>query len=119
MTTLTNIQNLENQIADLFLQIEAKQHEIAVFAYTCSEGQFNEFLDDVEQSVTICGMEFSPSDILKNCDPIAYRCAKSDYEADFDLSDCEEYQDLQTELDELESQLDDLQTELDDLESED
>lgn len=119
MTTLSNIQHIENQIAELFLQIEAKQHEIAIFDYSCDDAQFDEFLDDVEQSVTIYGIEFYPSDILKNCDPIAYRCAKSDYEANFELSDCEEYQDLQAELDELESELDDLQTELDDLGSED
>ncbi len=126
------IESLNQQIKQLERDIEDKQGEIATaqsnivtFEFSCTEEQFNDFLDDVEQSVTIYGIESYPSDILKNCDPIAYRCAKSDYESNFDVSDCEEYQELQkqleeleTELDELESQLDDLQTELDGLESE-
>ena len=119
MTKLNNVERLNRDIEDKQGEIATVQSNIETFEFSCTEEQFNDFLDEIEQSVTICGMEFYPSDILKNCDPIAYRCEKADYEANFDLSDCEEYQDLQNQLDELESQLDDLQTELDDLESED
>ena len=118
MTTLNNIEQLQRDIEDKQGEITTVQSNIETFEFSCTEEQFNDFLDDAEQSITIWGMEFYPSDILKNCDPVAYRCAKSDYEANFDVSDCEEYQDLQKEIEELESQLDDLQTELDDLESE-
>ena len=119
MTTLTNVEQLKRDIEDKQGEIATIQSNIETFEYTCTEEQFDDFLDDVEQSVNIYGIEFYPSDILKNCDPVAYRCAKADYEANFDVSDCEEYQEFQSELDELESQLDDLQSELDDLESED
>ncbi len=132
MSINQQIEILESKIDLIKLEIEDKQGEIATiqsnietFEYICTEEQFDEFLDDVEQSVSIYGIEFYPSDILKNCDPTAYRCAKIDYEADLELENCEEYKDmiieleeLETELDELESQLDDLQTELDELESE-
>ena len=62
-------------------------------------------------------MEFYASDILKSCDPVAYRCSKSDYESNFDLDDCEEYNDLKDQLSDLESELEELNDQLDDLQS--
>ena len=109
------IANVESKIESLNKEIKIKQHEIDSFEYEVSESDFDEFLDDVEESVTIYGITFYPSDILKNCDPIAYRCAKSDYESDFDLDDVEEYQDLKQELEELENQLEDCESELEEL----
>lgn len=106
---------LESKIDAIKAKIESKQNEINRFEYEISESDFDEFLDDTEESVTVFGMEFYPSDILKNCDPIAYRCAKSDYESSYDLDDCEEYCDLKDELEELESELEDLESELEDL----
>jgi hypothetical protein len=44
-----------------------------------SDNDFIEFLDSVEDPVTIFGLTFSPSDIVKNLDPIAFRVMKSDY----------------------------------------
>jgi PHD/YefM family antitoxin component YafN of YafNO toxin-antitoxin module len=46
-----------------------------------TDADFIEFLDSVEDPVTIFGLTFSPSDIVKNLDPIAFRVMKSDYEA--------------------------------------
>lgn len=100
-------------IDDLKEKIEAKQLEINTFEYEISESDFDEFLDEIEEPVKVCGMELYPSDVLKNCDPIAYRCAKSDYESSYDLDDCEEYQDLKDELELLEYKLELLVAELD------
>ena len=46
-----------------------------------TDNDFIEFLDSVEDPVTIFGLTFSPSDIVKNLDPIAFRVMKSDYES--------------------------------------
>ena len=88
--------------------------------------EFDEFLDDCHETYNLGGMTFYPSDVLKSCDPIAYRCAKSDYESNYDLDNCGEYTDmveqlesLNNELDDLENELSDLMDELDNLESED
>lgn len=129
-----------NTINEMNAQIEAKQSEIDfinksislltynidTFEYECSENEFDEFLDDCHETYNLGGMTFYPSDILKSCDPIAYRCAKSDYESNFDLDDCEEYKDmveqlesLNNELEDLENELSDLMDELDNLESND
>ena len=111
------IEMLESKIDAIKADIKNKQSEIDNFEYEISESDFDEVLDD-EGSVTVCGMEFYPSDILKNCDPVAYRLTKSDYESNCDLDDVPEYADLKDELEALESELEDLKDELESLESE-
>lgn len=108
------IETIENNIAELNTLIQEKQKEIDSFEYEVSESDFDEFLDEIESEVTVCGMTFYPSDILKSCDPVAYRCAKSDYESNFDLDDVEEYNDLKQELEDLESKLEEFESELED-----
>ena len=111
------IEMLESKIDAIKADIENKQSEINSFEYEVSEEDFDSYLDD-EGSVTVCGIEFYPSDILKSCDPIAYRCAKSDYESNYDLDDVAEYSDLKDELEALESELEDFESKLEDLQSE-
>lgn len=118
---MTNLETLKEQIAKLESSIEdvqseitSKQSEIDNFEYECSEREFDDYLDDGGEERTSVG-SFYPSDILKNCDPVAYRCAKSDYESNFDLDDCEEYSNLKDELEELESDLEEFESELEDL----
>ena len=100
------IEMLESKIDAIKADIESKQSEINNFEYEISEGDFDSYLDD-DVLVTVCGLEFYPSDILKSCDPTAYRCAKSDYESNYDLDDVEEYCDLKEELEALQSELED------------
>lgn len=109
------IEMLESKIGAIKAKIEIKQSEINNFEYEISESDFDEFLDKIEQPVNVCGMQFYPSDILKSCDPIAYRCAKSDYESNYDLDDVEEYADLKDELEALEAELEEFESELEDL----
>lgn len=109
------IEMLESKIDSIKVDIENKQSEINSFEYEISESDFDEFLDDTEQSVNVCGMGFYPSDILKSCDPIAYRCSKADHESNYDLDDVEEYTDLKDELESLEAELEDFESELEDL----
>lgn len=122
MNTIDQVQNaiyeVEKNIGAIEIAISDKQKEIDSFEYEVSESEFDDFLDDVESSVVICGMEFQASDILKSCDPVAYRCAKIDYESNYDLDDIEEYNDLKDELESLEEQLSDLENDLDELNDE-
>ena len=122
MNTIEQVQNaiaeVESKLANVNQQIKDKQHDIDSFEYSCTEYEYDEFLDEIEGSITVAGMEFFPSDILKSCDPVAYRCAKNDYESNYDLDNCEEYNDLKDELESLEDQLSDLENELDELNGE-
>jgi hypothetical protein len=49
-----------------------------------TEEMFDEWLDDVYPTYAIAGITLYPSQILKNCDPIAYRIALSEIEDDED-----------------------------------
>jgi hypothetical protein len=44
--------------------------------------EFDEMLDECYPTVEIGGVTFYPSQIVKDCDPIAYRVWLSDWEAD-------------------------------------
>jgi hypothetical protein len=44
-----------------------------------AKDNYDAFLNDCYEVVTVGYSEFYPSDILKNCDPIAYRCGFADY----------------------------------------
>ena len=121
MRNLLDIQNdinvKENSINVLTEIIEQVKIGINSFEYECSESEFDEYLDEEGEQHTSVG-SFYPSDILKSCDPISYHCAKSDYEANYDLDDCEEYTNMQNELENLESELDDLENDLEELQNE-
>lgn len=41
---------------------------------------FDEFIDETNQTVTIMGIDFDPSRILKELDPTAYRCGLAGFE---------------------------------------
>ena len=43
--------------------------------------QFEDYINDSYGRIEICGMVFFASDILKECDPIAYRVYLSDFES--------------------------------------
>jgi hypothetical protein len=43
--------------------------------------EFEDYLNDAYPKVTIAGIVFFPSDILRECDPIAFRVYQSDFES--------------------------------------
>ena len=78
---------------------------------------FDECLDEAG-SIEVAGYTFYPSQILKECDPIAYRCGLNDYaDSMFNKEETEEYQVLQEEINQLESGIENLECEIEDLEN--
>lgn len=41
--------------------------------------EFDEVLDEAQEAIVICGITFSPSDILAELDPIAYNMYAGEY----------------------------------------
>ena len=52
-----------------------------------TEEMFDEWLDDVYPTYEIAGITLYPSQILKNCDPIAYRVALADIDYEEEEND--------------------------------
>lgn len=98
--------------------IYAKQRKIRNFSYEMTEEEYDAMLDECYEEIEICGALFSASYALKNLDPVAYRCGKSDYEGSKDLEEVPEYIALVEELEELEEKETDLENEIEDLENE-
>lgn len=46
-----------------------------------TEEEYDEFLDECYGEVVIGCITFSPSTVLRECDPIAYRCGLTDYDS--------------------------------------
>ena len=113
---MRTIEQVQTEIENLELNVSELKYDIDGFEYSMTEAEFDDYLDELGEQHTSVG-SFYPSDILKNCDPVAYRCAKSDYEGNFDLDDCTEYTDMVEELESLESELESLKDELKKLES--
>ena len=111
---MRTIEQVQTEIENLELNITELKSDIDNFEYSMTDSEFDDILDEEGEQHTSVG-SFHPSDILKNCDPVAYRCAKSDYESDYDLDDCEEYTDMVEQLESLNNELEDLQSELSDL----
>ena len=110
MTTMTaaekaiQVAALKKQIADLENKID--NFEIDEDKY---DENYDEWLDEVYGEIMIGNISFLPSRILKELDPIAYRCGFSDYIDSLDIEDDEEYQELQTELEEAKEELAELE----------
>ena len=44
-----------------------------------SEQDFDRYLDDIYEEIKIGSLSWSPAEVLKKMDPIAYRTAMSEY----------------------------------------
>lgn len=88
-------EELKSEIEDLREQIRSLNED---GDYTGDQIQeYNDMLDECYEPWVFCGMEFMPSTILRECDPIGWRCGMNDY---FDSR----LQDLEYELENLEYQ---------------
>lgn len=56
-----------------------KQLEGCIAEY--ADNSYDDLLDEDNEEYKIGYLTFSASDVLKNCDPVAYRCGQSDYES--------------------------------------
>ena len=82
------------------------------------EDQFDDMLNDSIPEIEIGCLTYSPSHVLKNVDPTAYRCSLNDFVDSLDVEDSDEYKELQEEIDQLKYDIEELESEIEDLESE-
>ena len=106
------IRKMQAQIAD-----KEKQQSNIEFDPDDFADQFDESLDESIPEIEIGCLTYSPSHVLKNVDPVAYRCGLNDFVNSLDVEDSDEYKDLQEEIDQLKSDIEDLESEIEDLEN--
>lgn len=110
---------LESAITEKQAEIEAKQREIDNFEIDVDEHE-EDFCNSLDEQgdVIIGSLHYSPSYVLREVDPTAYRCGLVDFVDSLDVSDDPGYKELEEELESLEDELTDLESELEELEEE-
>ena len=106
------IRKMQSQIADK--EKQQSQIELDPDDYVT---KFDESLDESIPEIEIGCLTYSPSHVLKNVDPTAYRCSLNDFVDSLDVEDSDEYKALQDEIDQLQSDIEDLENEIEDLEN--
>ena len=107
------IRKIKTLIADKEKQQDQIEYDPDDFA-----DQFDESLDESIPEIEIGCLTYSPSYVLKNVDPTAYRCGLNDFVDSLDVEDSDEYKALQEEIDDIQEEIDQLQSDIEDLEGE-
>lgn len=113
-----SIQTLKIDLATYETEKAIAQKELDNFEYEISESEWDDILNECSDDICIGDLSFTPSEIIKNCDPTAYRCGKSDYESTFDLDDLEEYNELKEKIADLEIEIEAIEEKIFELENE-
>ncbi len=119
-TLQSQIDSIESKLSALRLHVsdlESQQGKIELDPDNY-EDQFDESLDESIPEIEIGCLTYSPSHVLKNVDPTAYRCSLNDFVDSLDVEDSDEYKYLQEEIDDIQDEIDRLQYDIEDLESE-
>lgn len=119
-TLQSQIDSIESKLSALRLQVYdlEKQQEQIELDPDDYEDQFDESLDESIPEIEIGCLTYSPSHVLKNVDPTAYRCGLNDFVDSLDVEDSDEYKALQSEIDDIQEEIDQLQSDIEDLEGE-
>lgn len=115
---MTTLSTLKIDLAIYKEELKQAEKNLNNFEYTMTEYEYDQMIDYTETNVTVFGIEFSPSEVLKKLDPTAYRCGKADYEASFDIEELTEYQDIQKDIEELKEHIEYLENKIYELEVE-
>lgn len=73
----------QEQIAEAIASVQSLFNTPESIAFA-KRMQFEDYINDAYPTVTICGQVFFPSDILRECDPIAFRVYQSDFESEIE-----------------------------------
>lgn len=108
---MNTLQNIQQQIDSLQSQIAEVKKEINNFDASdyISESEYDDMLDECYDMVHIGNLSYYPSQVLREVDPVAYRCGYNDYIDSVELEEIPEYQELQEQLEELENELEELE----------
>ena len=128
---MNTLQALHVQLSKLRSELVVKQKELEDLQsdlsdiknnpdqYVDLDSQYDDFLDelysDVCEALPVC---ITGSELIREFDPVMYRCGFSDYIDQFDYSSLDCYTDKESEIEDVESEISDLESQIEDLENE-
>lgn len=119
-TLLIKLQQLQDQKADLENKLDSMKNDPVQFFEGEIREQYHEMLEEsyreaINQVPFLYG---SVADLMEENDPTQYRCGFNDYADSFDVTDQDEYRDIESEIEDIESEIEDLEEEIEELENE-
>lgn len=91
----------KTQLEELKNELEEKESELKSLEEGDNTEEYEEMLNDSNPIIKIGSLEYTPSEVLKNVDEIAFNCGLNDYNS-------EKIDDLNEEIKELKEQIADL-----------
>jgi len=73
----------QNQIDEAIASAESLFNTPESIAFA-KRMEFEDYLNDAYGRIEICGQVFFASDILRECDPVAFRVYQSDFESEME-----------------------------------
>ncbi|QDP64807.1 MAG: hypothetical protein GOVbin2917_122 [Prokaryotic dsDNA virus sp.] len=123
----TLLLDLENRLNDVTLKIDIENEKLLDIEKDIDNfepdihDQYDEMLDEIYQDevdqVSFVSLP-CPSELLKENDPVAYRCGYNDFVDSFDFESLEEYNDLVEQKEEIENNIESLGNELEEIQEE-
>jgi DNA repair exonuclease SbcCD ATPase subunit len=101
------------------LQSDLSDIEVNPDQYTDLDSLYDAELDEIYfDACEALPINISGSQLLREFDPIMYRCGFSDFCSNYDYKSLDIYTDKESEIEDLESEISDLESEIEDLENE-
>lgn len=115
---MANIETLNAQLIIARNNLKAKQQEMADYEISRDDSDYRDYLNDSEDTATICGHEYAAGYALEQVDPTAFRCGMVDWIDTLDKEDEDDYKGLMQEEEDIEDEITDLEEKIEELEKE-
>lgn len=115
-TKQKELAELQDQLSDL--QSKLSDIEVNPDQYADLGSQHDDLLDELySEACEALPVNITGSELIREHDPVMYRCSYSDYCSNYDYDSLDIYQDTENEISDIEDQISDLESEIEDLEN--
>lgn len=118
LVTLAEKQNHLAALQDQLIDLKCKLNDIEVNPeeYIDLESLYDEFLDEIySEACEALPLSVTGSYLIRQLDPVMYRCGFSDFCSEYDFSSMDVYMDTQNEIEDLEIDIKGIEQEIEDL----
>lgn len=117
----SKLKKLKDELSELKSELTGAENDLDNYLTDADNftQEFDDFLDDNYSHYEILGLDFSPSEILKECDPTAYRTELSDWvdgSREYLIDSNDEAKELDEIVTELSEKIEELEQEIENLE---